>query len=141
MNYDEILEGLAEVKKLNKSFLQKYEVEIMKFILQDNKTAEESLKEELLFEILTKIKRVTDEIDYFGKKTLLMGVLSKNEDGIILFNNEKLPMVQTLEVYLYDYVSASYAWTKCFVSCREPNYLVGIDRNIEIDGLKARIRC
>lgn len=143
MEAKSFLEELQEIKNANEKLLLRRENVIIDFLVKTNVTAEEALRQEILSELLDKLQRVNHLIRYIEKDRVKMGKLKKDRSGNILFNSEIMPPLQEFEVFIYDKEMGSMIWTRTFVSMatdREPPYLVGLGRQLEINGLIARIR-
>lgn len=136
-------EELQEIRDAGERFLMRREDEILHFLVKTDVTAEEALRQEILSELLDKIQRVDRLIQYLEKNRIQMGRLKRNPRGKILFNADIMPPMQEFEVYVYDKEIGRAVWTRTFVSItadKEIPYLVGLGRQLEIDGLIARIR-
>lgn len=136
-------EQLQEIKRFQDEFLQQWEDKILEMLVKDRVSAEESLCQEIMSELLDKIQRVSKLIGDISRTHLKVGYLSQRKDGSILFCGEILLPLQELEVYIYDDGKEMMVWTRTFVSITgkgERPYLVGLGENFKIDGIQARIR-
>ncbi len=143
MDIRQILEELQEVKRTDEEFLKRRKGEIVGMLAEDNVTAEESLQQEILMELIDKMNRVSQLIQYLGTVRVWTGTLSRDKKGNILFNGEIMPPLTEFEVCLQDNYREKVVWTRTFVSLAgagEEPYLVGLGRKLKIDGIRARIR-
>lgn len=68
------------------------------------------------------------------------GSLKTEADGSISLNDAGLKPGQEVEVYVYEPLLQKMIWTRVKVSAEKNQKLIGIDRGVKIDGLRARIR-
>ena len=74
------------------------------------------------------------------KEIVKEGVLIRNSAGEITFNGEVLPLIREIEVYIHDEDLKQEVWTKTFVGGVRKKYLVGLGKDLDVTGLKARMR-
>lgn len=140
MEYDRVLSSLEAVRTVNKEFLAQHEEMLMEFFLKEEKTAEESLEEEILLELTDKIARICCVIDYMKKEIVYDGNLNLDTNGNVMYGQNVLSALQEIEVYIYDEEAEKEVWTRTYVGIGSKPYLVGLNKNIKIQGLKVRIR-
>lgn len=140
MNWDAMKEDLKQVKKANEEFYEKYGEEFVKILRDEQADAEGCLKQELLFELLDHVQGLCHMADYLDKKVAKEGKLSRSENGEILFNGERLPLMKEIEVYVYEENCRHEVWTVTYVCGVEKPYLAGLNKEMEINGIPARIR-
>lgn len=143
MNTKRVWDNLAEVKHANETFLQIHEKEIQKLVSTENKTEEELLDREMLIELVEKIARVNQIIDYISMEPGTEGVLSREKSGMVCWNGRPVPPMQEFEVLIYSKSLDRKAWTRTFVTMpyegSQP-FLAGLDKRLDINGVKARFR-
>lgn len=141
MNIQTIFTDSQEIKQANEKFLQKREEEILDLLAKEPADAEEALQQEIMSELLDKLHRINHLIRSM-EKARKNGVLSRGKDGGILFNGEPLLPLKEFEVCLCREPDGKEVWTRTFVSMAldgELPYLAGHKKDLEIDGIKARI--
>jgi len=67
-------------------------------------------------------------------------VLGRSEDGEITLDGEILPLMTEVEILFHDNEMGQDVWTRCFVGGSGKRYLVGLKKDLELNGLKARMR-
>lgn len=133
-------EKIKELKKSCDMFLEENEEDILKLIRKEKITAEENLQKELLFALLDAVTGVCSTIDYMKKEIVEEGTLGRNEKGEITFNEKALPLMSEIEVFVFDRELEQEVWTRVFVGGKDEHYLVGLGKDQELAGLKARMR-
>ena len=68
------------------------------------------------------------------------GKLTRREDGGLSIGGRALQPGQEVEVCLYDPMFQAVIWTRASVSMEKRQRLIGLDRDVRQEGLKARIR-
>lgn len=121
-------------------FLKENKEAIIEFMRKKDITAEENLEKEILFELLDAVNGICHAADYMAAEVTAEGFLGRDQNGEITFENKVLPLMSEIEVYLYDEDAGMDVWTRVFVGGKEKRYLVGIGKDYDIIGLKARIR-
>ena len=92
-------------------------------------------------EIYCKMTEIGKAIEVFTTTIKSTGILSKGTEGTILYNDEPLKPMDNLEILLDNDEFDIHGWTRVFVGLNENGqFLVGIPRDVDIDGIKARIR-
>lgn len=121
-------------------FLKENKEAIIEFMRKKDITAEENLEKEILFELLDAVNGICHAADYMAAEVTAEGFLGRDQNGEITFENKVLPLMSEIEVYLYDEDAGMDVWTRVFVGGKEKRYLVGIGKDYDIIGLKARMR-
>lgn len=140
MDLKRIAEEIMKVNDAGAEFLAENEDEIFDFIKADEMTPEENLQKELLLELLDHIYGIRHTMEYMKKDVVIEGDLGWNERGEIVLAGKVIPHMTEVEVYVYDKALEQEVWTKTFVGGASRRYLVGLSRDLNIDGLHARIR-
>ena len=102
MDIETLLVDLQLVREANDNFSQKHGEEILQIVEKEDMTAEESLIQEILLELSEKMERVSQIIEYLGMEITEEGMLNSDDNGTILFNGKKLPLMKEIEVYIHD---------------------------------------
>lgn len=140
MDLKQLAEKMQSLKEAGEVFLKQNEDDIVEFLRKEEITAEESLQKEILFEVLDNIHGICHVAEYMEKGVVKEGVLGRSNDGEITLGEEELPLMTELEVCLYDEDLGEKIWTRAYVGGSEKRYLVGVKKDQELNGLKARMR-
>lgn len=140
MDLKQLAGKMQGLKENGEAFLTQYEEMIVEFLRKKEITAEESLQKEILFEILDNIHGLCHGIDYMEMEVRKEGVLGRSEDGEITLDGEILPLMTEVEILFHDNEMGQDVWTRCFVGGSGKRYLVGLKKDLELNGLKARMR-
>lgn len=140
MELKAIAEMLKELNHAGELFLKQHEEELNVLINKKETSAEENLQKEILLELLEHVYGIHHITEYAKRKIGRTGSLSRNEDDEILFDGEILPLMTEMEVLVYDEDFKQEIWTRTFIGGFERKYLVGLDKNYDINGIQARIR-
>lgn len=140
MDLKQVAEKMQGLKEAGEAFLEQYEDGLVEFLRKEDVTAEESLQKEVLFELLDNIHGIRHVAEYMAKDVCREGVIGRNGAGDITLNGEILPLMTEVEVFIYDEVLEKEVWTRAYVGGNEKRYLVGLKKDQELDGLKARMR-
>lgn len=143
MNLKEVLEDLKDVKRANESFMKKYDDEPVRLIIKENATEEELLMQEILLELTEKMNRINRIISYIEGEPGPIGTLSRDASGRILFDGKPVPMMKEFEILVEDEELGQRVWMRTYVSFTldgDQQFLLGQDKDMDIDGVKARFR-
>ena len=141
MNFDKnLINDLRGMQQEGRRILEKYEDVIVDTLRKNRVDADESLRRDILFDILQHTQALCDVVDYMQKEVVREGILGHDAEGNILMDGEILPLMTEVEVYIFDTIIEQDIWTRAFVGGSTERYLVGLDRDIETDGRKVRIR-
>lgn len=139
MDYKELLKDLNIIKNTLDEFEKKHGEEIAEFISKRDISEEENLIASALASIYEKTINIRFTIDKLQAPVKREGILTKNTDGEICLNGEPLPLLTDLEVLVHD--EFNRGWTPAFIGTGESGpFLVGVDRDTDINGIKARIK-
>ena len=140
MELKQLAEKMKDLNEACRNVLAANEEEMITFLRKDNVTAEECLQKEILFELLDNIHGVQHMLKYMGSDVTREGLLGRDEKGEITFDGEILPLMTEVEVYAYDEELEQEIWTRGYVGGSRKRFLVGLDRDLELIGMKARMR-
>ncbi len=110
------------------------------FMLAEEATAENSLKEELFLELFDRIRKMCEIEEYLKKPIVKEGILARDEADEIVLDGDVLPAMTELEVFVYDEFKETFVWTRAFVGESDRKYLVGVGKDYDLNGVPARIR-
>ena len=140
MELKQVSKEMKKLKEVGEAFLRDNEEKIVDFLRKEEMTAEECLQKEILFELLDHVHGICYVTEYMKKEIVKEGVLVSNSAGEITFDGEILPIVREIEVYIHDEDLKQEIWTKTFVGGVREKYLVGLGKDLDVTGLKARMR-
>ena len=132
--------ALEPVQREIKCFMEQYGTAGWQIILNGEQDADSYLRSEVVWELFDKITRVSELIGYLDREVSEEGSLKTEADGSISLNDAGLKPGQEVEVYVYEPLLQKMIWTRVKVSAEKNQKLIGIDRGVKIDGLRARIR-
>ena len=140
MKESKLLGALEPVQREIKCFMEQYGTAGWQIILNGEQDADSYLRSEVVWELFDKITRVSELIGYLDREVSEEGSLKTEADGSISLNDAGLKPGQEVEVYVYEPLLQKMIWTRVKVSAEKNQKLIGIDRGVKIDGLRARIR-
>ena len=140
MTERKLLGALEPVQREIKCFMEQYGTAGWQIILNGEQDADSYLRSEVVWELFDKITRVSELIGYLDREVSEEGSLKTEADGSISLNDAGLKPGQEVEVYVYEPLLQKMIWTRVKVSAEKNQKLIGIDRGVKIDGLRARIR-
>ncbi len=140
MKERKLLGALEPVQREIKCFMEQYGTAGWQIILNGEQDADSYLRSEVVWELFDKITRVSELIGYLDREVSEEGSLKTEADGSISLNDAGLKPGQEIEVYVYEPLLQKMIWTRVKVSAGKNQKLIGIDRGVKIDGLRARIR-
>ena len=140
MKERKLLGALEPVQREIKCFMEQYGTAGWQIILNGEQDADSYLRSEVVWELFDKITRVSELIGYLDREVSEEGSLKTEADGSISLNDAGLKPGQEVEVYVYEPLLQKMIWTRVKVSAGKNQKMIGIDRGVKIDGLRARIR-
>ena len=140
MKERKLLGALEPVQREIKCFMEQYGTAGWQIILNGEQDADSYLRSEVVWELFDKITRVSELIGYLDREVSEEGSLKTEADGSISLNDAGLKPGQEVEVYVYEPLLQKMIWTRVKVSAGKNQKLIGIDRGVKIDGLRARLR-
>lgn len=138
--FAEILTDLKSIKSRLNDFQQRHGETIAEFAADDVE-GEEYLYMEVLLDIFCKMTDINKSVEVFTTTIKSTGTLSKSTDGLIYYNEAPLNPMDELEIFIKNEEFGINGWTRVFVGLNDSGqFLVGIPRDVDINGVKARIR-
>lgn len=138
--FADILMDLKRIKGTLEDFQVKHGETILDFAAEDV-SGEMYLYMEVLMEIYCKMTEIGKAIEVFTTTIKSTGTLSKSTDGLIYYNEAPLNPMDELEIFIKNEEFGINGWTRVFVGLNDSGqFLVGIPRDVDINGVKARIR-
>lgn len=143
MTLEEFTEILADLKRI-KSTLEDFQIKhgeaIFDFAAEDV-SGEEYLYMEVLLDTYCKMTEIGRNIEVFTTPIKSNGTLSKGVNGQICYSGTPLKPMDRLEIYIENEEFGINGWTRVLVGLNDDGqYLIGIPRDANIEGIKARMR-
>lgn len=135
-----MLQELQEIQEKINEFLEKRRELMWEMIFQNQGEAEACLRAEIISELEEKLSRTAELIDYLGADVKTEGTLHRSPDGSLFLGERRLEPGQEIEIFIYEPLFHSDVWTRVRVSAEEVQRLIGVGRNVDIEGVKGRIR-
>ena len=136
----ELLNGLEPVQKALQEFQKTYGEELWNMIFHRGEDPEDYLRAEVLCELAEAVERIQKLAGYLKGTITAEGTLTRRADGGLSIGGRALQPGQEVEVCLYDPMFQAVIWTRASVSMEKRQRLIGLDRDVRQEGLKARIR-
>ena len=136
----EILKGLEPVKKAMKEFQKTYGCGIWNGMFHSGADPEDYLRGEVFCDLAEAMERIQKLADYLEGEITAEGELTRRQDGSLAIGERRLLPGQEVEVCFYDPILDSVIWTRASVSMEKHQRLIGLERDVKQEGLKARIR-
>lgn len=141
MIIERVLEDLLVVKQSHEEFLLKHGKEIREFVSKKDVAPEENLLIQVLLDIISKFTEIDHAIELLQKPIAREGILLRDAYGNICLDEVPLLLMQEVEVFVEMDKNDMNGWTRTFVGTGENgDFLVGLPRDLDIVGLRARIR-
>lgn len=142
MDFKTSAEMIEKLNRAGQEWIETYREEAAEFLKKEETSPEENLQKEIILELMEHIYGINHIAEYLKRVKVRDGFLERDEEGEIRFNGEILPLMTELEVYIFDEFMEREIWTRTYVGGvkKEQKYLVGLDRMMEIKGIRARIR-
>ncbi len=141
MDHKKLADELGKLKEAVARFRGGCGESILSYLREDTQSPEDGLKKELLLELMDHIYGIQHLVEYMGKEVVRHGVLRRGAHGEILFDGEELRVMQEIEVLVTHAERGCETWTRSYVGgSGSHRFLVGVDRSLEIDGMRARMR-
>lgn len=137
---NELKQELSALEAACDSFLKKYEDPLTKALNQEQISAEENLKIDLMLELITNLSSVQFISSYMQKDITEEGTLTQDENGHFVLNGTPLPSMCDIEIYVHDTELNQDVWKRVFISGENEQVICGI-RHLDLSsGIHARIR-
>lgn len=142
MTVKELLADLEPVIQGNCVFREKYKEELKLFAEKDA-DMDLTFYRELLAEIILQMDEIYERYEYLRRPVTETGRLERREDGMVCMNGRSIPLMTRFEVLVLDEDLGKKVWKRTTLhkslSGGQP-VLSWIDRELDINGLPARIR-
>lgn len=135
----ELKQDLSELESACHKFLGKYESQLADALNRAEMTAEESLKIDLMLELVTHLSSAQFISSYMQKDIVKEGLLLMDEAGNFTLEGTPVPPMSDIEVYVHDDELDQDVWKRVFVSGGEKR-ICGLRHPDLTSGIHARIR-
>ena len=98
----ELKQDLSELESACSSFLGKYESQLTDALNKTKMSAEDSLKIDLMLELVTHLSSAQFVSSYMQKNIVKEGILLQDAAGNFTLGGDPLPTMSDIEVYVHD---------------------------------------
>ena len=136
----ELKQDLSELESVCSRFLGKYESQLTDALNKAEMSAEESLKIDLMLELVTHLSSAQFVSSYMKKDIVKEGILRQDDDGNFTLGGTQLPPMSDVEVYVHDDELDQEVWKRVFIGGGSEKRICGLRRLDLTAGVHARIR-
>lgn len=136
----ELKEDLSELESVCSRFLGKYESQLTDALNQGEMSAEDSLKIDLMLELVTHLSSAQFVSSYMKKDIVKEGILRRDDNGNFTLGGTQLPPMSDVEVYVHDDELDQNVWKRVFIGGGSEKRICGLRRLDLTSGVHARIR-
>ncbi len=136
----EFKQDLSELESVCSSFLGKYESQLTAALNKAEMSAEESLKIDLMLELVTHLSSAQFVSSYMQKEIVKEGILLQDKAGNFTLGGTLLPPMSDIEVYVHDDELDQDVWKRVFIGGGSEKRICGLRHPDLTSGVHARIR-
>ena len=136
----ELKQDLSELESVCSSFLGKYESQLTAALNKAEMSAEESLKIDLMLELVTHLSSAQFVSSYMQKNIVKEGILLQDAAGNFTLGGDPLPTMSDIEVYVHDDELNQDVWKRVFIGGGTEKRICGLRHPDLTSGVHARIR-
>ena len=136
----EFKQDLSELESVCSSFLGKYESQLTAALNKAEMSAEESLKIDLMLELVTHLSSAQFVSSYMQKDIVKEGILLQDAAGSFTLGGDPLPAMSDIEVYVHDDELNQDVWKRVFIGGGTEKRICGLRHPDLTSGVHARIR-
>ena len=111
----ELKQDLSELESACSSFLGKYESQLTDALNKTKMSAEDSLKIDLMLELVTHLSSAQFVSSYMQKDIVKEGILLQDAAGNFTLGGDPLPTMSDIEVYVHDDELNQDVWKRVFI--------------------------
>lgn len=137
---NEFKQDLSELESVCSSFLGKYESQLTAALNKAEMSAEESLKIDLMLELITHLSSAQFVSSYMQKEIVKEGILLQDKAGNFTLGGTSLPPMSDIEVYVHDDELDQDVWKRVFIGGGSEKRICGLRHPDLTSGVHARIR-
>ena len=134
----ELKQDLSELESACSSFLGKYESQLTDALTK--MSAEDSLKIDLMLELVTHLSSAQFVSSYMQKDIVKEGILLQDAAGNFTLGGDPLPTMSDIEVYVHDDELNQDVWKRVFIGGGTEKRICGLRHPDLTSGVHARIR-
>ena len=136
----EFKQDLSELESACNSFLGKYESQLTDALNKTKMSAEDSLKIDLMLELVTHLSSAQFVSSYMQKDIVKEGILLQDAAGNFTLGGDSLPTMSDVEVYVHDDELNQDVWKRVFIGGGTEKRICGLRHPDLTSGVHARIR-
>lgn len=136
----EFKQDLSELESACNSFLGKYESQLTDALNKTKMSAEDSLKIDLMLELVTHLSSAQFVSSYMQKDIVKEGILLHDAAGNFTLGGDSLPTMSDVEVYVHDDELNQDVWKRVFIGGGTEKRICGLRHPDLTSGVRARIR-
>ena len=136
----ELKQDLSELESACNSFLGKYESQLTDALNKTKMSAEDSLKIDLMLELVTHLSSAQFVSSYMQKDIVKEGILLLDAAGNFTVGGDPLPTMSDVEVYVHDDELNQDVWKRVFIGGGTEKRICGLRHPDLTSGVHARIR-
>ena len=110
----ELKQDLSELESACSSFLGKYESQLTDALNKTKMSAEDSLKIDLMLELVTHLSSAQFVSSYMQKDIVKEGILLQDAAGNFTLGGDPLPTMSDIEVYVHDDELNQDVWKRIY---------------------------
>ena len=137
---NEFKQDLSELESVCSSFLGKYESQLTAALNKAEMSAEESLKIDLMLELITHLSSAQFVSSYMQTEIVKEGILLQDKAGNFTLSGTPLPPMSDIEVYVHDDELDQDVWKRVFIGGGSEKRICGLRNPDLTSGVHARIR-
>ena len=137
---NELKQDLPTLESACVNFLEKYESLLTSALNKQEMSAEESLKIDLMLELITHLSSAQFAASYMQKDVVKEGILIQDPSGSFTLGGTPLPPMTDIEVYVHDDELDQDVWKRVFIGGSPKQRICGLKHPNLTFGIHARIR-
>ena len=137
---NELKQDLSTLESACGNFLEKYESVLTSALNKQEMSAEESLKIDLMLELITHLSSAQFAASYMQKDVVKEGILIQDPSGSFTLGGTPLPPMTDIEVFVHDDELDQDVWKRVFIGGSPKQRICGLKHPNLTSGIHARIR-
>ena len=137
---NELKQDLSTLESACGNFLEKYESVLTSALNKQEMSAEESLKIDLMLELITHLSSAQFAASYMQKDVVKEGILIQDPSGSFTLGGTPLPPMTDIDVYVPDDELDQDVWKRVVIGGSPKQRICGLKHPNLTFGIHARIR-